>query len=54
MIYRFFIFLIAIMMIVYYILVVLQLCDVVKFTCNKINCKKLFIPFYYFIKNKKL
>ena len=53
MIYRLFILLIAIMMIVYYVLVVLQLCDVVRFTAQRIECRKLFIPFYYFIKLKK-
>lgn len=47
--FRLFIILFILFLKFYYILVVLQLCGVVKFTKQNITIKGL-IPFYYFIK----
>lgn len=44
---------VVILLIIYYIMVVGQLCDALKFTNRQIKFKKLVIPFYYWVDMEK-
>ena len=43
-------FILIIALIIYYVAVFLQLFDMIKFTSEPIQFKKLLVPFYYLIK----
>lgn len=49
--YKLIIMLLLFLVVMYYALVALHLVGAVKLTKQKIEAKKLLIPFYYFIKN---